>query len=968
MNLVLIGYGALWAFMIASVLLYDRLISSDSDWKALRNIRILTFRNHTPQAVKSSNFRSIIPEPAGVVLSRPGTSKRAEDTPEEQQDMLQNLQRMVLSIFDRLLITAGQNKAAATTALVITQRFWYRMLSYNHYLAPYTRASQRERLVHGLNVLTRVSWLVFCVALCYWFGYEADDDSCYAHLTASECGDRVTPFNSNEEYCEWVGGTDDGGQFTHEAQCIWNFYSGNIISALHIVIVTLIATTIPRIVYTNFLTENVLLAPGGSKNVFAYNRSRPFLPSKHRFVRKVGVVDEEGQFHFPMSMPVRAGPAKKTVEKNDDPRFFNFGLASDVDTGGNTLEAVDVSQDVSVLYRSFLFDFTKYRNTLAARQDERTVEFETEWLVSNPFVCNAKGTLSELTEDIVIENNLSNRHFPDERTKVINELNQVYETSKAAAPQYKELLQNDADQFAVRLMTTFFADLLGKDSLQTRLIRQLLRSLLQDDVWFRDVRNWVKFAVVLFFLGTCCCLVYGSIEVLQHVSQRRQWYWIITVGLAFVVDFLFVESFEALWFNWAMRLCVVDSLTALKHTIEEVLQRFQQDLVLSQHSRRPLTASTVRNAPSNAANFSMPNYQFVSTNLAHRFPRHLASRIVLSYESVYPRTITAQRWPGSATVAQVLCGCERWSSGLGFESIGYVLFSYSAMWVAVLTPRWAQQILLTGLLCLAIWLLSWLIFTVERGSFIGIYIAVGVVGVCLLIGLSYMFAWDHDSEHYGNGVEGLYADDLRMDLRSPPVATPSTAQRDRQKQACFSPNLHTYEDHFPLGPSPAPSRPTSQSASRPASRSPSRQQQQRPPQSPASPIQSAASSHAYHSPSRQGSPDTHHRQQSPPQQHFEGRAVSPQRAHFAPTVEPMEYVDQRPLTAGSIFLSTNEENYPEDDDVGESKDEGEGSEGNEENNETDGTEERHEESKRDEYYLSSSSSEQGSASDASEQV
>eukprot|EP01034_Spumella_vulgaris_P013783 gene13783-17603_t len=142
----------------------------------------------------------------------------------------------------------------------------------------------------------------------------------------------------------------------------------------------------------------------------------------------------------------------------------------------------------------------------------------------------------------------------------------------------------------------------------------------------------------------------------------------------------------------------------------------------------------------------MPNYQFVSTNLAHRFPRHLASRIVLSYESVYPRTITAQRWPGSATMAQVLCGCERWSSGLGFESIGYVLFSYSAMWVAVLTPRWMQQVWLTGLLSLTVWCLVMLVNYTQESFTGGVSLAGGVAALVLMVIVSYFFSWDYDSD------------------------------------------------------------------------------------------------------------------------------------------------------------------------------------------------------------------------------
>jgi len=888
---VLIAFGVLWGFVLVSVLVYNRLILSNMDWKSWRNIPNLTFRKNTPQAVKSSNFRSILPEPALGTKNRQEIVKTASDTHEGFRD----IHIAVSSIFDRLLISAGQNKAAAVTALAVTQRFWYRMLSYNHYLAPYTRASERERLVHGVNVLTRVSWLFFCVALCYRFTYASDDNSCYKHTTAEECSDPISPFNSNEEYCEWVGTVDTGGQEIHQAQCLWNFYTGNVVSIIHIVVVTIIATVIPRFIYTNFLVESVLLAPGGSKNAFAHNPARPLLPSK-RIFRKIGVAgDEEGHFHSPMRTVTETA---ETV----DTRFYNLGLA---DNKGNVsyLETTDATQDASLLYRSFLFEFTKYRNAVLARQDERAAELEAEWAVANPFVWAFKGTLTELSEEIEFKNDFWSRQLPDERAALVQELTQVYETSKAAAPQYKELLQNDADQFSVRLMTTFFTDLLGKDSLQTRLIRQYLSDLLQDRVGFRDVRNWVKFWVVIFMIATCCCLVYGSIAILQGVSQRRQWYWIITVGFAIAVDFVFVETLEALWFNWALPLCVADTLTALQHTVEEVLQHFQRGLIATPFTQsRPTSAAMGQNLadlskpigdPFKA--FSMPNYQFVSTNLAHRFPRHLASRIVLSYESVYPRTITAQRWPTSATAAQLLCGTQPWSSGLGFESIGYVLFSNSAMWIAVLTPKWFQQIVLTGLLCLVIWLLSWLVFTVERGSFTGIYIASAVAGVLILVLLSYRFSWDHDSEHYGEGMEGLRVSEIARDLISPP---PSTAKREQQKHATFARQLEEPIDHFPSAP-PSPQDPRTSTPRR--NPSPERFRDE----SPASPSRN--------SPSRES------QSASRPLSGQMKSTVSTQHTQSRPGT------GQRPLTAASIVLHFEEE--------------------------------KEEESKREEYYLSSSSSE-----------
>jgi len=108
-------------------------------------------------------------------------------------------------------------------------------------------------------------------------------------------------------------------------------------------------------------------------------------------------------------------------------------------------------------------------------QNEKSVEFEREWSASNPFMWNYDADVQLPLTDAESSDLLQkqNTHFPRDKVQVWNELLSVHSSSESLVPQYKEFLQNDADQFSVRLMTTFFTDLLGKDSLQTRLERRV---------------------------------------------------------------------------------------------------------------------------------------------------------------------------------------------------------------------------------------------------------------------------------------------------------------------------------------------------------------------------------------------------------------------------------------------------------------------------------------------------------------
>ena len=815
---VFIWFGAAWGLIALSVLLYNHLILTDRDWKLMRSTPRLSFRQSSLQSIKVSNFKAIVPEPPLSPGNRPPTALK---TAPSTTDQVRNLAAMVHGILDRLVIAAGQNRAmfASTELVPIMQKLWHRMVTKNHYFAMYTAATQRERFLHALNITVRVSWLFFCVALCLWFNYPDDDNSCYSKTSEDDCRDRVTLFDSNQEYGEGVGltGPDssyyDGGQSLHQAQCVWRVPTGSMVTVLHIVLVTIVVLAIPRIFYSSFLLESVLLAPGGQRKVFAHHRTQHTGASSATtsVSRKVGVTtDGQSALHRDV---------EAAYLDTKDSRFFSLTLgdSSTLDDGGY-LESGDAGEDPSLLFRAFLFEFTKYRSMMLTAIDDTSEEFEREWASANTFIWNFTGTLKELNEDFELPVTCAQQMFPSDQAQLALELSNVYRTADTLSPSFKDyLLQGDEDQFSVRLMAAFSADLLGKDSIQGRLFHSLLGDLLQDSALFRDVRNWVKFCAILFLLGTCLCLVYGCIAVLQGFSARRQWYWIVTAAVAVGVDMVLVEGLETLWFHWALPLCICDSLTALRHTLISVLDRFQRTAAPMPPSTPGYSRSLTTRAASAShpgycgsravgtgayKDFSMPNYQFVSTNVAHRFPRQLASRIVLSYESVYPRTITGQRWPNTATTAQLLCAGRSWSSGLGFESIGYVLFSYAVMWIGIYCPAWLQRIGLAGLLSLAIWLVSWLVFSILDGRLVGVYIAAGVVGTCLLVLFSYRFSWDHDSEHYSAGIEALHIPTAAHSTNSP---SGLVTQRDLHglKDHDFHKDPFNLEpvDHFPLQPS-----------------------------------------------------------------------------------------------------------------------------------------------------------------------
>lgn len=697
---VLLLYGALWGSVIVSMLVVSALIYFNLDLKFMRSAPPLLCNQGSLLRVAK-----IVPLPA--VPSSHSTTQHPEAAEVER------MQNLVTPIFDWLLVAARPTSTSSTTALpgqapAKTQRFWYRMMSYNRYLAPFTRSSHRERLVHSLSILTRITWIFFCVALCFSLHFTDDDESCYFKKDFQQCGEKKNLFNLNDKYCAWVGVSsgDDGGQPLHQAQCLWGMYSAHAVTMLNMAIVTIITTCIPRIFYTNLLVNSVILAPDEpNSSIFAHRHH----PHRHRrrsisqwwrASRQVGV--------SPSDVTDNASSGATNLQ------MFGIHLSGPILGKEHPEHAI-------LLFRSFMLAFTSYRNTLMLRDDDQARQFEAEWQASNLYIWNFSGSLADLSST---SEESGEEHA--QQQAVVTELVCVCNQGDKLAPLYKELLQRDADQFASCLLMTFFFDLLGKSSIQCRLVRSMLSELLQDNAYFREIGKAVKLSMTLFIVASNMCLVYGTILLLSRFSERSQRYWIVCGVITMLVDAAIVDNVEALWFRWVLPLCVADALVKLRQIFTEVIREYKRtDYVAAASSS------------SSSEVFSMPSYQFLSSNIAHRLPNHVASRVVLSYHRAFPRTITEQKWPSARSSSP---------TEYGAESIGYVLFSRTGMWLAVLTPTFLQQILLTGFTCLFTWLAASMLLEALSGDYYGVLLAGVVVTFIAMIYVSYHIPWNKEME------------------------------------------------------------------------------------------------------------------------------------------------------------------------------------------------------------------------------
>jgi hypothetical protein len=284
---------------------------------------------------------------------------------------------------------------------------------------------------------------------------------------------------------------------------------------------------------------------------------------------------------------------------------------------------------------------------------------------------------------------------------------------------------------------------------------------------------------------------------------------------------------EALWFQWALPLCVADALSALRHTFSEVANQFQrsvksgvelqgnqaprqnEQLYTSERAVSPRMPSS--RVPVQAVNvgvpatFTMPAYQFVSNNIAQKFPGQVASRLVLSYRPAFPHTITTLHWPATLL---------HWTSGLHYESLGYVTLGYTTMWLGANCPVFIQQMVISGLISAVIWLLSRVVRGAIRGDFLGVYVLAAVVAVLFLCVKSFEVSWNRDAAKFAAGVQSLFpdVDELRI-RREQESAPPSPLKRlQRRVSQRFAETSHALQGAFSpsdvqVSPAPLPVSP-----------------------------------------------------------------------------------------------------------------------------------------------------------------
>ena len=167
-------------------------------------------------------------------------------------------------------------------------------------------------------------------------------------------------------------------------------------------------------------------------------------------------------------------------------------------------------------------------------------------------------------------------------------------------------------------MKLFLCDLLGRDTIEGRILKQTVEKELPRKT---VVSLYLKLAAFILMIGLNVYFIFGSILYAKDKSFQWQNYWLSTFIFNFAFDIAINGTIEVYILEYLIPLSI-NSQNAIKIKLDKIVKE-------------------VTSSNSSSQDFSVPEFFFVSNIVARRRPDLEESRIVLAYMSTSPAEISA---------------------------------------------------------------------------------------------------------------------------------------------------------------------------------------------------------------------------------------------------------------------------------------------------------------------------------------
>ena len=341
------------------------------------------------------------------------------------------------------------------------------------------------RILRSIELINRLSIVLVLTAYAIYVQYPLDDNSCTNLTTAAACSQPTLYLNIDEKHCEWWPDQSHSGDYG--ASCLWVYHGWNFETAVRVVLVVLICSTVLQISLFTFLYD--------------------FIVS--------GVAKDISRNH-PQPQEVMGASNALPLSYQDD--GFSHSVAKvDAERGANYVNASANDSQAKSIAGHFLSQFkTNYMSIIA---DEDRKRWKAQWTLINATLPTFLGGRQRVA--LV--------SYRAQRTFIQRHLNPALRVAE------KVVLQMDREENA--LWGVLISDLLGESSLESQLFKALSRSGKKE--YPKVMIGWsLRVLAGLLLLTIIGFSVYFSLRFMALQPWDRQWFWLVvsSIGCALCGD------------------------------------------------------------------------------------------------------------------------------------------------------------------------------------------------------------------------------------------------------------------------------------------------------------------------------------------------------------------------------------------------------------------------------------------------
>jgi hypothetical protein len=591
--------------------------------------------------------------------------------------------------------------------------------------APEGENGDKQRILVGIELLTVQTMLMFLLAVLYDLQGPSDDGTCYYNVSEESCMSRKSVIDASQTYCLWIESSQ-----TSEFHCVYNEPNFTLKIVLYIAVmvsifVSIISFPIDRIFEllsapvaedSKVALQDTALKRLGNRasNVarrasnFAMTAAAAAAARVNRATTIVGTVTrqlpgstETAHALAAASMTVIAETTRKTIHERQMSQMRSFYTAggkygkaesadSDSESGSSHSSASDASSNGEAVRKPELLtggslpaarrasvQQTPTRELLQKLADEvqcqrrllkpeELDEFDTQW--------GLDPTGEFVNGDRAIANCFRGRAGAEDL--ILHELEDV----KAQTTKKAEKLNIASDAHTgLEILHLFIKDLLGRDT-PAAIIFETKSA--EDFKHTKVVTKTMKRLAMLLLVGINFFFVYYAMLTGYRRGINWQRTYLMACIIQFVTEIVLFETMECVWVNCCIPVLVSDEVRRVGESITEVVRNLCSNVHADAHIF-----------------LNAPDYLFVSTNVAKKFPHLMESILVQAYTTHLPGEL-ARKWQVGAIARNQRMQRLRHATLLGsmlavLQHLGTAPFIVQRMFI-----RFVQPFFFSGLVLL----------------------------------------------------------------------------------------------------------------------------------------------------------------------------------------------------------------------------------------------------------------------------